>query len=179
MKKAFIFLVSGHYGDETGNCKRRLINLNKRLSKLYNTNKFFLIFAEDFPKSDISFEEIPLIMGKLGGISTYFSEIEGFGNNLLEVLAAGIIPVVYTYPVFRKDLARYRFKLVSLDKFEITKKAIDEMIYVIEKERVKKLWANKNIAILKKRLSHQIIAPKLKRAILRGRKVYQIPAQTE
>ena len=169
MKKAMIFFVSGPHGDEKGNYKGKLISLNRKLAKQYNTNKFFLIFAEDYKRSRISFEEMPLVISKLGGITTYFSEIEGFGNNLLEVLAAGLIPAVYTYPVFVKDLARYRFKTVSLSNFEITAGSINKMVHVIESDRVKKMWANKNLEILRKRFSHEIIAPKLKRAILRRR----------
>jgi len=171
MRKAFVFFVSGHSGDERGNYKKKLIRINKKLSKKYNTEKFFLIFAEDYKKSDISFEEAPLIIRKLGGITTYFSEIEGFGNNLLEVLAAGLIPAVYTYPVFIKDLAKHKFKTVALDRFEVTPESINKMIEVIKKDRIKKSWANKNIEILKKKLSHEIIAPKLKRAIIRSRQV--------
>jgi len=171
MIKAMIFLVSGPSGDEKGNYKGKLKKLNKTLSEKYKTNKFFLIFTEDFKKTEISFEEILLIIAKLGGISTYFSEIEGFGNNLLEILAAGIIPAVYTYPVFIKDLARHKFKVVSLNKFEVTPKSINEMIHVIESDRVKKIWANENLEILKKKFSHEIIAPKLKRAIIRKREI--------
>jgi len=169
MRKAMIFLVSGPSGDERGNYKGKLKRLNKKLAAKYKTNKFFLIFTEDCKKSQVSFEEIPLIIAKLGGISTYFSEIEGFGNNLLEVLAAGIVPAVYTYPVFIKDLAKHKFKVVSLNKFEVTPKSVSKMIHVIESDRVKKTWANENLEILKKKFSHEIIAPKLKRAIIRKR----------
>lgn len=170
-RKAMIFLISGPSGDEGRNYKGKLKRLNKKLSQKYKTDKFFLIFAEDFKKTEISFEEIPLRMARLGSISTYFSEIEGFGNNLLEIFAAGIIPAVYTYPVFVKDLARHKFKAVSLNKFEVTPKSINEMIHVIESDRVKKTWANENLEILKKKFSHEIIAPKLKRAIIRRRDV--------
>lgn len=171
LKKAMIFLVSGYHGDETGNYKRKLMRLNKKLSEKYKTNKFFLLFSEDYKKSEILFEEVPIIIRKLGGISTYFSEIEGFGNNLLEVLAAGLIPAVYTYPVFKKDLAKFKFKVVSLDKFEVTSESIDEMIKVIESDRIKLMWANQNLEILKKKFSHELMTPKLKRAILRKRVV--------
>jgi len=169
-RKAMIFFVSGPSGDERGGYRGKLARLNKKLAEKYKTDKFFLVFAEDF-KTEISFEEVPLIIARLGGITTYFSEIEGFGNNLLEVLAAGLIPAVYTYPVFLNDLSRYKFKVVVLSKFEVTPKSIDEMIHVIGSDRVKKAWANKNIEILKKKFSHVIIAPKLKRAIVRRRVV--------
>jgi len=171
LKKAMIFFISGYHGDEKGNYKKKLIRLNKKLSEKHKTNRFFLLFAEDFKNTKILFEEIPLIIRKLKGISTYFSEIEGFGNNLLEVLAAGLIPAVYTYPVFLRDLAKFKFKTVALNKFEITKESINEMIKVIESDRIKKAWANQNLEILKKKFSHELIAPKLKRAIVRKRPV--------
>ena len=112
--------------------------------KEYNTNKFFLVFAEDHKDCGLFFEEYPLIIGRLGGISTYFSEIEGFGNNLLEVLAAGVIPVVYTYPVFIRDIAKQKFKLVVLDKFEITESSLKEMVRVISSDRIKETLAEVN-----------------------------------
>ncbi|MBR9691483.1 glycosyltransferase family 4 protein [Candidatus Woesearchaeota archaeon] len=167
--KAMIFFVSGHSGDETGNYKRKLIQLNEQLSKTYKTRNFFLIFAEDHKDSGIFFEEFPIIFTKLGGISTYFSEIEGFGNNLLEVMAAGLIPVVYTYPVFVKDIAKHKFKTVCLDRFNIDKESISKVVELIEKERMRKMWANKNLEILKRRFSNKIISWKLKRAIIRKR----------
>lgn len=172
MKKGMIFLVSGHHGDEYGNYKRKLVRLNKKLSEKYKTNKFFLVFSEDYEKSDILFEEVPILIRKLGGISTYFSEIEGFGNNLLEVLAAGLIPAVYTYPVFLKDLAKFKFKTVALSEFEITGESVDEMVKVIESDRIKTMWANQNLEILRKKFSHEMIAPKLRRAILRKRTAF-------
>ena len=168
-KKAMIFFVSGHSGAEPGNYKKKLIELNAKLSKKYKTNKFFLIFAEDYPNASVKFEKFPSIFARLGGIATYFSEIEGFGNNLLEVLSGGLIPVVYTYPVFIKDIAKYKFKVVCLDKFKITPESIEKIIEIIKKDKMRKNWAESNIKILKKKFPHRIIASKLKRAIIRHR----------
>ena len=62
-----------------------------KLKEEYKTKNLFLIFAEDYyNKTNITFEEYPKIFAKLRGFSTYFSEVEGFGNNLLEVLASVI-----------------------------------------------------------------------------------------
>ena len=163
-----IFFISGHSGDELNNYKKRLIKLNKKLSEKYNTTKFFLIFSEDL-KLTIKFEEYPILFSILGGISTYFSEIEGFGNNLLEVLAGGLIPIVYTYPVFIKDIAKQKFKVIPLDKFKITPNSIKETIELIQKDKRKKMWAEHNISVLKRKFSHRIISSKLKRAIIRKR----------
>jgi mannosylglucosylglycerate synthase len=168
-KRAMVFFVSGHSGDEKKYYKRKLINLNKKLSEKYNTNKFFLIFAEDYPNINLNFEEYPIVFARLGGISTYFSEIEGFGNNLLEVLSGGLMPIVYTYPVFRKDIAKYNFNIVCLDKFEIDDESINKTIDLIIKDRKRSQLSDKNIEILKKKFPHKIFAAKLKRAIIRRR----------
>lgn len=165
--KAFYFLVSGHGAD---NSKEKLISLHKQLCKEYDTHNFFLVFAEDFNgKTDIKFEEYPIIFAKLRGFTTYFSEIEGFGNNLLEVLASGLIPVVYTYPVFVKDISKQKFKVIALNKFEIDQRSIDATLDILRNDRKRKLWVNKNLSILKKKFSHKIIAFKLQRAIIRKR----------
>lgn len=163
-KKALIFIISGPSGDEKGNYKKKLIKLNKKLSEEYKTEKFFLLFQEDF-KTNISFEETPLIISKLGGIATYFSEIEGFGNNLLEILAAGLIPIVYTYPVFIKDIKKYNFNTICLKEFKITPESIKQTIKLIKDRELRDKLGNKNISILRRKLSHQTIAPKLRRAI--------------
>ena len=101
-KKALYFFISGM--DSKDGSKRKIISLHKKLSKKYPLDKIFLVAAEDY-NSTLLFEDYPRIFARLGGFTTYFSEIEGFGNNLLEVLASGLIPVVYTYPVFKKDIA--------------------------------------------------------------------------
>ena len=165
--KAFYFLVSGH---RLGRSKGKIIKLHKKLCKEYNTDKFFLVFAEDLDKkTDIKFEEYPIIFAKLRGFATYFSEIEGFGNNLLEVLASGLIPVVYTYPVFVNDIAKQKFKVIALDKFEIEQEAIDKTIDILKKDRKRKIWVNRNLKILRRKFPHKIITFKIKRAIIRRR----------
>ncbi len=165
--KALYFLVSGHNAD---NSKRELLKTYRKLCKEYRTTRVFLIFAEDYDdKTDIKFEEYPIIFAKLRGFATYFSEIEGFGNNLLEVLASGLIPVVYTYPVFIKDIEKYKFKCVALDRFEVDEKSIDEMMDVIRNDRKRKIWVNSNLKILRRSFPHKIIEFKLRRAIIRRR----------
>ncbi|MBR9704696.1 hypothetical protein GOV12_04745 [Candidatus Pacearchaeota archaeon] len=166
MSKAFVFLVSGPSGDEAGDYKKELIELNKKLRKDYNTDKFFLIFSED-KKSDISFEDIPPLIARLGGFSTYFSEVEGFGNNLLEVFASGLIPVLYAYPVYLKELSEHNFRAVELNKFEIFPESIEKLLNYLKDDDSKRNAANYNIKTLKKEFSHRTIAPKLRRAIIR------------
>lgn len=169
MYKAMYFLISGYSGDEGSATRRSLERLHKKLSEKYKIDTFFLIFAEDYDKHAIPFEEYPRIVAKLGGMATYFSEIEGFGNNLLEVLASGLVPIVYTYPVFKSDIEKYKFKLIALDDFIVDVDSQLATIEFLKSSRRRKIWVNRNLTILKKSFPHQIISRKLRRAILRKR----------
>ena len=161
--KALYFFVSGH--DAIG-MKQDLIKLNEDLKKEYDTDKLFLVFAEDkYDKTNITFEEYPKIFAKLWGITTYFSDVEGFGNNLLEVLASGLIPVVYKYPVFRKDIEPVGFNLIAFDKFELNNKKFEETIKLLRNKKMRSEWVDENLELLRKNFPHDIIAVKLKEAI--------------
>ena len=167
-QKSIYFLISGN--DAKDGTKAKVKRTYKKLCKEYKTDKVFLDFAEEhYKKTDIMFEEYPRIFAKLGGFATYFSEIEGFGNNLLEVLASGLIPVLYTYPVFVSDIQKYGFKTVALDKFEIKQDSIKEMIELLNSTRKRKIWVNRNLEILREHFAHEIIALKLGRGIIRRR----------
>ena len=167
-KKSLYFLISGN--DDKDGSKRKIMARYNQLCKKHGHKRVFLEFAEQYyKKTDIMFEEYPRIFAKLGGFSTYFSEIEGFGNNLLEVLASGLIPVLYTYPVFVSDIVKFGFKTVALDKFEVDKDSIKEMIEVLNNNRKRKLWVNKNLELLRDHFAHEIIALKLGRGIMRRR----------
>jgi len=169
--KALYFLVSGNSGDEFDSTRKKLELLHAELSRKYEIDTFFLVFAEDHDKITIPFEEYPRIFAKLGGFATYFSEIEGFGNNLLEVLASGLIPVVYTYPVFISDIKKYNFKTIPLNHFVIDFDSQLELMSLMKNQRKRKIWVNKNLTILKKAFPHKIIKQKLTRAIIRRRPV--------
>lgn len=164
-KKAMIFFVSGPSGDEGDQCKKDLIELNKELQKKYN-KKLFLIFAEDYKKAETPFQSIPFTVSRLGGFATYFSEIEGFGNNLLEILSAGLVPAIYTYPVYLNEIKEYNFELIKLKEYKITKESVNKMKKIIEKDRLRRRMARKNIKILNKHFSHKTLAYKLRKAII-------------
>ncbi|MCK4997358.1 hypothetical protein KAS08_03560 [Candidatus Pacearchaeota archaeon] len=168
-KKALYFLVSGQ-ADVTGaKYKRELIKLNKKLAK-ETGKRVFLIFAEDYyDKTKLSFDEYPRIFARLGGFSTYFSEVEGFGNNLLEVLASGLIPVVYKYPVFKKDIEKFNFSLLALDKFEVEDDVLSETLKFLASKKLRHKMVDNNLEILKEYFPHKIIASKLERAIIKKR----------
>jgi mannosylglucosylglycerate synthase len=165
--KGLYFFISGH--DAVG-MKQKLMDLNKKLQEEYDTDKVFLVFAEDrYEKTSLTFEEYPKIFAKLWGITTYFSDVEGFGNNLLEVLASGLIPVVYKYPVYKKDIEPFGFNLIAFDEFEFDNKKFEETIKLLRSKKLRNEWVDENLEILRKNLSHEIIAVKLKEAIMAER----------
>lgn len=167
--KSLYFLVSGQSAVRDKS-KKKLIRLNNQLSKKYGFNSLFLIFAEDYyDKTNLLFEDYPKIFAKLKGFSTYFSEIEGFGNNLLEVLASGLIPVIYKYPVFKTDIEKYHLNVVALDKFEINNNDLKNTIEVITNLNKKNNMIKKNLEILKKKFPHKVMAIKLTQAITKRR----------
>tara|TARA_Y100000310_G_scaffold338650_1_gene428934 strand:+ start:17857 stop:19284 length:1428 start_codon:yes stop_codon:yes gene_type:complete len=166
--KAIYFLVSGQStGDST---RKKLWKYYKKLSKDYPDQKVFLVFAEDYDKkTSLLFEEYPKIFAQLGGFSTYFSEVEGFGNNLLEILASGLIPVIYKYDVFKTDIEPYGFKLHALEEYNIAEKDLEVMLKIIDSRDIRKKMVEKNLRILKKHFPHKVMAVKLIKAITKKR----------
>ncbi|MCK5624442.1 hypothetical protein KAI04_01215 [Candidatus Pacearchaeota archaeon] len=161
--KSIYFFISGQDPDKK---RKELIQLNKKLQEKYNHENIFLVFAEDYSnKTKLTFEEYPKVFAKLKAITTYFSEIEGFGNNLLEVLASGLIPIVYAYPVFKKDISKCNFKLITFNKFQLNSKKIQETVNLIFDEDKRRKWVNHNLRVLKDNFNHDLIAVKLVQAI--------------
>jgi len=167
VKKALVLFVSGRSGDELLNYKRHLLKVDEDLKRKYPDNEVFFIFAENF-KTSFKFGDFPLIFSWLKGMATYFSEVEGFGNNLLEVLAAGLIPVVYTYEVFVTDIYKKKFSLISVNDFKVTDDTLEKNVDLIKNNVKRKFCIERNIKILKENFSDNIISSKLGRAIIRS-----------
>jgi hypothetical protein len=161
--KAIYFLISGH--DPVG-MKKELLELNEKLKTKFKEENVFLVFAEDYySKTTLKFLDYPKVFAQLGGIATYFSDVEGFGNNLLEVLAAGLPTVIYEYPVYKKDISKSKFKLISFNKFVIDNKRIEKVIKLLSSKVMRKNWVNKNLEILRRDYPHSLVVSKLKKAI--------------
>jgi len=161
--KAIYFLISGQDPDGS---KKKLVQFNKELQEKYGHENLFLVFAEDYySKTKLTFEEYPKVFAKLKAITTYFSEVEGFGNNLLEVLASGLIPIVYTYPVFKRDISKCDFKLIDFNRFQLSPVKIKETVDLIFDEDKRRKWVNHNLDVLKKNFNHDLIGVKLVQAI--------------
>ncbi|MCF7799306.1 glycosyltransferase [Candidatus Woesearchaeota archaeon] len=160
--KTIYFLISGNDAD---NQQEKLLALHKELSKNYETNNVLLVFAQD-QNTTLRFEDYPLIFAQLNGIATYFSEIEGFGNNFLEIMASGLIPIIYEYPVYVSDIEKFGFQLISIPEFLLTSELLDQTMTLLADTKKQQQWANNNIKILKRHLSHKTMARALRRAIL-------------
>ncbi len=159
--QAIYFLISGHDAD---NSRKEIEKLNKELAKKYNQKKFMLRFAQDYyGKTKLNFFDYPLIFAGLGGIGTYFSQVEGFGNNLLEYLSAGLPTLIYKYPIYKTDIEKFKFNLIELNKFTITQKSLNQTINILKNYQKKSEMVNHNLKILKENLSHQTIFKKLKK----------------
>ncbi len=167
-KKILYFLISGCDEDNDGT-KKELKRLHKKYISEYK-EIVCLVFADDYEQqTKLKFSEYPIIFSLLNGYATFFSEIEGFGNNLLEVMAAGLIPAIYKYPAYETDIKKYRFKLIALNKFEIKDKYLIELIKILEDPERKNKFINNNLFVLKERLNHKVITKKIESAILERR----------
>ncbi|MGM5480883.1 MAG: hypothetical protein ACQESE_00580 [Nanobdellota archaeon] len=154
------FFISGN---DTNNLKERLISKYEELKQRYSTDKVIIDFAKDHSRqTDMDFLDYPVIFAHLRGLTTYFSEVEGFGNNLLEVLAAGLIPVIYKYPVFKTDIEQFKFNVIDTEEFVISEDLISQSKLLLENEHFRKQLANGNLKILREHFSHRIIAEKMK-----------------
>ncbi|RMD59091.1 hypothetical protein D6821_01905 [Candidatus Parcubacteria bacterium] len=163
--RGVLFFVSGYNGDEGEEHKKHLWEYFQKLQQSYPNAKVILLFAEDNPYSEIKFRHFPFVFAYLGGIATYFSEMEGFGNNLLEVLAAGLIPIVYQYPAFKSDIAPLGFKVIELSRYKLNDNFLNRVIYLLNSSSLRQSWGQHNLKILRRYFSHQTIATKLKLAL--------------
>ncbi len=173
--KCVAVLVSGHSGDEQTDYKNQL-KKHFEDAKLANPNaKVVLIFGENcilshrdiiVDKKYYNFYEIPSIVASLGGIGTYFSEIEGFGNNLLEMISFGLPVVINKYDIFKSDIEQYGFTFPSVEKCTLDEQVVDKTYALLSDLKLRNQVVKHNLEILEKNLSHQIISDKLKPLIM-------------
>ncbi len=96
--KCVALMVSGHSGDEQNAYLNNLYVHYTEKCKADPDSNVLLIFGEHHvlshrdiivDKKFYKFAEIPSVIAAHGGLGTYFSEVEGFGNNLLEMISLG------------------------------------------------------------------------------------------
>jgi len=168
--KMVFLLISGPTGDELSDDVADLTkHLNMRRLERPNLN-VEIIWGENRIRSEreiingikyYSFAEVPGIVAHYGGLGTYFSDVEGFGNNLLELISLGVPPVVREYPVYLTDIAIYGFDIPSTPDGTMTPKLIEGAYKILTDVDHRKALVKKNVDVLVKNLGHNKIAENL------------------
>ena len=135
VNKCVALIVTGHSGDEQNQYKKWLKNYyREQYAKREHSNVIFImgegviLSHRDIivDKKYYKFAELPGVVAAAGGIGTYFSEVEGFGNNLLELISFGVPTVINKYEVYKEEIEKIGFKLPATEKCEITQELVDE-----------------------------------------------------
>jgi hypothetical protein len=168
-KKVFL-LISGPTGDELSDDVNVLTHhLRMRRSERSDLD-VEIVWGENRIRSKrefvngvkyYSFEEIPGIIAYFGGMGTYFSDVEGFGNNLLELISLGVPPVVREYPVYLTDIAIYGFEIPSTPDGTMTPDLIDGAYKILNNTDHRKAVVKKNVELLANNLGHIKISENL------------------
>ncbi|MCP5002486.1 MAG: glycosyltransferase family 4 protein [Planctomycetes bacterium] len=168
-KKVFL-LISGPTGDELSDDVTALTNQLRMRSSQQPDLDVEIVWGEKRIRSrrDVvngvkyySFEEIPGIIAYYGGMGTYFSDVEGFGNNLLELISLGVPPVVREYPVYLTDIAIYGFEIPSTPDGTMTPDLVERAYKILNDTDHRKSVVRKNAEILRKHLGHNTISENL------------------
>ncbi len=169
-RKSVVVLVSGHSGDEQEAYKESLQEYyHKRIAE-HPKSDVLLIFGEGsilshrdiiVDKKYYKFGEIPSIIAAQGGIGTYFSEIEGFGNNLLEMISYGLPAVINKYQVYTEEIEHLGFELPASEKCVLTDDLVNEAYHLLTDIARRNWVVHHNLQVLYHKLDHSIIADKL------------------
>jgi glycosyltransferase involved in cell wall biosynthesis len=169
-RKCIVLLISGHSGDEQVKYKEFLSGYFKMKKEVGPQLPVFMIFGENYILShrDIivdrkyyDFFEIPALVACYGGIGTYFSETEGFGNNLLEMIAAGLPVVINKYATFKTDIEPLGFELPFIEDALLNPELVEETYKLATHIAYRNKLVKHNLAVLSERLEHRIIAGSL------------------
>jgi len=166
-------IVSGPSGDEQSDYKSflRRYHQQKRAAQPPEQAEVYLCFAEHrvlayrdviVDRKFYSFDEVPGLIAARGGIGTFFSEIEGFGNNLLEMIGAGLPVAVNRYPVYREEIEPLGFQLPVTDHWEITDALVDEVWRLLTDIPYRNTMVKHNLSVMAEKLNHGIMAEKLR-----------------
>jgi glycosyltransferase involved in cell wall biosynthesis len=171
-KRCVVLLVSGHSGDEHDTCRSDLEEhfANRCRGNVHMTQNTLLLFGEShiLPNREVivnkkyyAFSDIPAIVAHSGGMGTYFSEVEGFGNNLLEMMAYGLPVVLNRYPIYESDLAPLDFDVAEVQDCSLDQTAVDKSYAYLTQPEVRTKAVLKNLGILENKLNHDVMASKL------------------
>jgi hypothetical protein len=113
-------------------------------------------------KKFYNFAEVPSIVASLGGIGTYFSDVEGFGNNLLELISFAVPAVINKYDVYKDEIEKFGFELPAIETGEpISKNLVDDAYRLLTDIPFRNKVVMHNLKVLKENFDHKIIADKL------------------
>ncbi|MFO7371302.1 MAG: hypothetical protein R6X09_13645 [Bacteroidales bacterium] len=169
-RKCIALLISGHSGDEQAKYKEFLAEYFRLKKEEYSGSAVFMIFGEDHilshrdiivDKKYYNFFEIPSVVAAAGGIGTYFSQVEGFGNNLLEMLAAGLPVVINKYGVFKTDLEPLGFDLPYVEDNILDPGLIQTTFQIATDVTFRNKLVAHNLKVLSEKLGHQVISKSL------------------
>lgn len=170
-KKCIALLISGHSGDEQANYKKFLVDHYNELMKKNPEANVIMIFGENrilshrdiiVDKKYYNFYEIPSVVAHYGGMGTYFSEVEGFGNNLLEMISFGLPVIINKYDIYKTDIEHLGFSFPSVEECELTDEALEESYQLLTDYKKRNAVVHHNLETLSEKLDHRIIASKMK-----------------
>lgn len=175
-KRFVVLLLSGHSGDEQAPHLEFLHeHYNKRAAENPLDNVLIvygekcILSSKDIivDKKFYDFSEIPAIVASRGGIGTYFSEIEGFGNNLLEMVKSALPVVINEYEIYDSDIKKYGFQFPSVKNCAITDEAVEESFKLLSDIKYRNSVVKHNLQVLERDLSHKVIAENLEGVLSR------------
>lgn len=169
-RKCVALIVSGHSGDEQNQYLNDLYVHYSELCKANPDSNVILIFGEHnilshrdiiVDKKFYKFAEIPSVIAAHGGLGTYFSEVEGFGNNLLEMISLGVPVVINKYEIYKEEIEKLGFDLPATDNEGLTDELVNAAYKLLTDIPFRNKVVRHNLKVLHQNLDHEIIAQKL------------------
>jgi mannosylglucosylglycerate synthase len=166
-KKCVTVLVSGHSGDEQFEYKKFLKNYFKEILIRNPNSNVVLLFGESVilshrdiivDKKYYKFAEIPSVCASVGAIGTFFSEVEGYGNNLLEMMSFGLPVVINRYDVYKEEIEQLDFMLPGIEQCKLTPELVEAAYQLLTDRIYRNRVIKHNLEVLSRKLSHQIIS---------------------
>jgi len=171
LKKCVVILVSGHSGDEQFSYKKYLTEYFEKKLEENKDAGVIIDFGEDriLSHRDIivdrkfyKFAEIPSLIAAKRGIGTYFSEVEGFGNNLLEMVSLGLPVVINKYEVYKNEIEHLGFNFPAIEDGQLNDKIVEEAYRLLTDMKYRNQMVLHNLKVLHEKLDHKIIEEKLR-----------------
>lgn len=171
VRKCISLIVSGHSGDEQMEYKQYLQDYYEKKLVEYDNPDVILIFAEEHilshrdiivDKKYYKFAEIPSIIAAYRGLGTYFSDVEGYGNNLLEMVSYGLPVAINKYEIYKEDIDHLGFRFPATEDCVLTDEVVDESYEILTDIRVRNEVVYNNLEVLSDKLDHKLIAKKIK-----------------